>query len=454
MKENIFDSESKNKAELNQYNVNSQPSTNLNSRKQNSELINDILDLIKCYICFEPIKKPKICPNCNRFVCGPCILEWLRLSGQNICCICKINADFYDVPFMKNIKDLLDYNKILEEKKLELNEENKKLKIKINYNICKKHNKKILYYCFECNEKLCGKCAALNNNEVRKHQKHKQKVIEYSKFEKSNIMNVINLKDDIQEQLIIIKKYLEKFEESNKIQLEKDKKILDYAYMEIEKKYKIKNHTNSEHLNKLNIIKTEFETKYQYINDILQKIDSLDVPVPEFNIDEEKKNFESYKRKLAEIEIEINNNKDIEVKYFTFTFNKTYESLEKEKNIKMTITSLLPFTINFSLKLIKNEIEVNFPTSINFPQLENNLIEKKNNKIYFVPVLQINNGPYKEFFICKKEDNQGNIGVINNNIDENIVNDNSEYKLLIKLNELNKGDNQFCLYINYYYFNN
>ena len=454
MKENILDLESEDKEELNQDNVNSLSSINLNSNIQNSELINDILDLLKCYICLGLIINPKICPNCNHLACGSCIDNWKK-RGHNTCGICKMNVDYYYVPFMEKIKDILESNKTLVEKNIELNEENKKLKIKIDKIICSKHNNKVLYYCFECNEKLCGKCAALNNNEVRKHQNHKQKVIEYSKIQKSNIMNIIYLKDDIQTQLIIMKKYLEKFEETNKTQLEKDKKILDYAYKEIEKKYKIKNHTNSEYLNKLNIIRSELEKKYLYINDKLQKIDSLEDPMPEFNIDEEKKNFESYKTKMKEIEIEINKNKHIEVKYFSFTFNKTYESLEKEKDIKMSITTLIPFTINFSLKLIKNEIEVNFPTSINFPHLENNIIIEKNKKINFVPILQINNGPYKEFFICKKEKkNQDNIGIINNNIDENIVKDNSEYRLIIKLNELNKGDNQFCLYINYYYFNN
>ena len=188
---------------------------NINSSKEKEQIINEISDLIKCYICLDKIKNPKMCIFCHRLACDECIRKWL--NEKNTCGYCRhriTRFDFIDVPFMSNIKILLDYNKNLEEKKEDLEKENKKLNIKLNENRCNKHNEKILYYCINCNKKLCGKCTAFNNKEAKIHEKHK--VFEYSEIEKSKYIDIINLLENAPEKINEIDKNIEKCEEIEK----------------------------------------------------------------------------------------------------------------------------------------------------------------------------------------------------------------------------------------------
>ena len=165
---------------------------NINSNKENDQIINEISDLIKCYICLDKIKNPKMCIFCHRLACDECIRKWL--DEKNTCGFCRHRirrSDIIDIPFMSNIEILLDYNKNLEEKKEDLEKEIKKLNIELNENRCNKHNEKILYYCINCSKKLCGKCTAFNNKEVKIHEKHK--VFEYSEIEKSKYLILLIL---------------------------------------------------------------------------------------------------------------------------------------------------------------------------------------------------------------------------------------------------------------------
>lgn len=35
------------------------------------------LSFLNCYICFESLKKPKICPSCNKVACEKCLRSWV-----------------------------------------------------------------------------------------------------------------------------------------------------------------------------------------------------------------------------------------------------------------------------------------------------------------------------------------------------------------------------------------
>ena len=99
-------------------NPNLEYSNNINSSKEIIPIINEISDLIKCYICLDKIKNPKMCIFCHRLACDECIRKWL--NEKNTCGYCRhriTRFDFINIPFMSNIKILLDYNKNLEEKK-------------------------------------------------------------------------------------------------------------------------------------------------------------------------------------------------------------------------------------------------------------------------------------------------------------------------------------------------
>ena len=473
---------------------------NSNLSKNIDKIINEISDIIKCYICLDKIREPKMCQYCHRLACGRCIESWLR--EKNICGFCRhriTRYDFIKVPFMENIQLLLDNNKDLDAKREKLEDLNKKLKEEINSNRCQIHNEKILYYCINCNKKLCGKCTSFFNKEAKIHKKHK--VFEFSEIEKSNYINVINLLENMQKQMNIIKDNISNCEEIqfvNNNKLNKEKIILDIIYKEIEGNYKEKNFVIKENSKKLEKLFQNYDEKFRDINNKLQEIDSLDKPLKDFNVEEEKKYLEKYETKLLKVKenIEKVNEKNIfiEFKSFNYVFTKNIESIINEKNIKLQINN--PIEITFFIRLIKKDtFGIIFPIYLDIKK------DEKERRINFIPFIQINNKIYSEFqkekksklffydaeesikinsiedeedskdiknlvnIINFKEKNEeiNNINYINNSmiggnnniiIEDNEEKDKYEYILYIKTSDLIKGENKFDLFIYYYSFYN
>ena len=474
----------------------------IDSSKEKGKIINEITDLIKCYICLDKIKDPKMCYFCHRLACGECIRKWL--NQKNTCGFCRqrvTRLDYISVPFMANINSLLEYNKNLEEKKTNLEDLNKKLNEKINENLCNKHNEKILYYCINCNKKLCGKCTSFINKEAKIHEKHK--IFDYTELEKSKYIDIVNILENKEEKINIIDKNLEKcknIRNNDSKNLEKEKNIFSIVYNEIKNNYRTKNNINIENSKKLENIKKKYYEKCKYINDNLQNIESLDKPINDFNIEEIKKDLEKYQKEIIKIEKKINQDLDknffIELKSFNFLFNMEYDSIIKGKPINIFIDN--PFKIYFTLQIIEKDL-----LSIIFPLKIIEDIEKKERKINLIPSIQINDVLYTEFkkekvssiffdniqvqdikkneinIIEDDEDakelkkvlgnlkfNEKNINKMNNNsiieeenknkiieIDDD-ENDIYKYILSVKLSELIKGKNKFQLYIYYYYIYN
>jgi hypothetical protein len=136
----------------------------------------------------------------------------------------------------------------------------------------------------------------------------------------------------------------------------------------------------------------------------LIKIESLDKMVGNLNIDEIKKEFKNLKE--AENKIKEKNDKNIkdnaliESKSFIYNFetNKIYESLMKEKDLKIKIDTPLPITI--LLEIIREDLLlITFPVSTYIIEEKDNILNKKINLYTF---LQINNTKYVEFKKVKK----------------------------------------------------
>jgi hypothetical protein len=235
----------------------------------------------------------------------------------------------------------------------------------------------------------------------------------------------------------------------------------------------------------------QFNKELNVIANKLQKIESLDKPLANFNILQEKKNIKSSKEDLIKMEQKINNdfqkNIYVELKSFNYIFNQKYENILKEKTISINIEN--PLKINFTLELIDNDmLYIFFPISL-FIEKEI-LPNKKRIKVNLMPLLQINDR-IKEFIkekktvidnmvikninknieddeeddkeinniinsIGDKENNKNIIIEKNNNFsfDENVnENDNMEYVLTVKLNDLIKNNNnRFEFFVYYYYF--
>ena len=470
-----------------------------NNEQEKNKLINEVEDLVKCYICLGQIKEPKMCCFCHRLACGKCISLWLNVKKKcGFCCHLITRFDFIDIPFMKNIPQLINYNKNLEEKKENLEEQNKLLNKQLNDKLCNKHKEKILYYCFNCNEKLCGICTSFTNKESKIHIGHK--IFEYSEVEKSKYNEIINQMDMAKEQekkLYNKKKEYEDIQKLNEFKFEKEKQLLDEIYKQIESRYKEKNSKILEKKSNINKINKKIEEKCKAIEKHLVKIESLDKMVDNMNIDEIKKEFNNLEN--AENKIKEKDDKNIidnslfEFKSFKYNFEsqKIYESLKKEKDLKIMIDT--PLQITFFLEVIKEDmLLINFPVSISIQEKSNNTFGKKINLYTF---LQINNTKFVEFKKVKKSslfygldediENKNNNIILPNLESSNIENkfddveddkelknlvsnlksegknlivehngeENLEYRALIKLSDFKNG-NKLSLVIYYYSFYN
>ena len=448
----------------------------------------DIEDLVKCYICHGDLKSPKMCKFCHLLACSDCIRKLLEHTNKCAYCSHTITRfDFMEILFLENVQKLIDGYKYLKEKKTKSERTNEKLKKRLNFEICNKHNEKILYYCFNCNKKLCGKCTSFVNKEAKLHEFHK--IFEISEIEKTKYLDTINFLEKVKENILEMDKKIEKCEEitkNNNKKLEKEKYILNLIYKEIENNYIKKNQIISGNSEKLINIQKQFNNKLNNITNKLQEIQSLDKPITNLNINKEKKDIEKLREELLKEEQIINNdfqkNIFVEFKSFNYILNKSYENIINEKTISINIKC--PLNINFTFELINNDIlYILFPLSL-LTQKEILSIKRKI-KINLFPILHINDkikefNKEKKFIINRmiiknkkekdivndEEDNNKNINIINSinnedknknliiesNFDYNNDNDNMKYVVAVKLSDLIKGNNRFELLVYYYYF--
>jgi len=191
--------------------------------------------------------------------------------------------------------------------------------------------------------------------------------------------------------------------------------------------------------------------------------------------------------KIKENDINIIDNALIELKSFIYNFEnkKIYESLKKEKDLKIKIDTPVPIT--FFIEVIREDLLlISFPISTCIQEKNNNFTKKINLHTF----LQINNSKFVEFKKIKKsslfyefdEDNENNniilpkleSSYIENKFDDdeedkelkNLVNNikserkneiveqdekEMEYRALIKLSDFKNG-NKLSLVIYYYSF--
>ena len=295
----------------------------IEERRKENELEDDIRDNLKCYICLGKVSSPKMCNFCKRIACSACIDRWLQ--DHTFCGICKHQVtagDMISIPFLdgmstffinkidnqekkhldkykttvkskgpklipgqglmkNNSKNLahinlmnspninininsIDNNLVYNEETSEINdtEENE-----IDENICSEHGDHIGYYCIQCDKYYCGKCLVFFGEETKKHQNHF--IVQASKINDLGVTEAI-------------KEYKKLGETKNKLSeligrinlLKKEKEI---------KKYEIINIIDL--IRKYNKIKMEEEkVKYQNINSCLrsakQNLENMNMTLP------------------------------------------------------------------------------------------------------------------------------------------------------------------------------
>ena len=265
-------------SEISNINENPRFSINLSSFSSNRtwHLINNITDLIKCNICLNRLRRAKMCKFCQHLACGECVRKSLEEINQCRICHHPISMfEFIEIHFIEDVQKLIDDYKFLEEKKVNLEKINQNLNQKLNFDKCNKHNEKALYYCSNCNKKLCGICTSIFNKETKIHEFHK--VFEISEMDKTEYFDPINLLETAKEHILEENKYIKKCEEIKKdggINAEEERYILNFIYKERENNYIKKNQIISCNSEKLINIQKQFDNKLKNITNKLQEIES------------------------------------------------------------------------------------------------------------------------------------------------------------------------------------
>ena len=180
---NIFISVYKNKKNLNkklaEIQEEQKKEETIKEAKEKDNLGSEIKDTVKCYICFDKITKPKMCPCCHRIACEKCLYNWFVNLNKKKCGFCRKSTNFAEmvsVPFMDVVVDFVDKffnNKNSEEEK---NNSDKEFS-----EYCPEHKNEILYYyCLDCGKAYCKTCFVFFGEEKDKHVGHS--IIEYEKY--------------------------------------------------------------------------------------------------------------------------------------------------------------------------------------------------------------------------------------------------------------------------------
>ena len=155
-------------------------------KKQDENNKAEIKDKLKCYICMDKLRKPRVCKYCNRPACESCVLNWLR--EKHSCGFCRKKINFEETIEIPIINDIADFfiKAVYKEDDKKSNNDNDDLnnnKIfdsytqiisssKLRDDECLKHKKKYEFFCFQCNEKYCDKCLTIFNESAKIHENH------------------------------------------------------------------------------------------------------------------------------------------------------------------------------------------------------------------------------------------------------------------------------------------
>ena len=159
----------------------------IEEEKKKEEICNEenigseIKDTVKCYICFDKITKPKMCPHCHRIACEKCLHNWFINLKKNKCGYCRENANFSEmvsVPFMDAVVNFVE--KFFDKTKLSETIDKEFLEN------CPEHKNELLYYyCLDCGKPYCKTCFVFFGEEKDKHVGHS--IIEYEKYKNMSL---------------------------------------------------------------------------------------------------------------------------------------------------------------------------------------------------------------------------------------------------------------------------
>ena len=414
---------------------NSEPQNNdskKDSKLEEENLQKKFNDISKCQLCKGKIERPVMCKSCLNISCKECI-DKLLLSNRATCGFCngRVNSSSYvEVPFMEYVWKFLELyqkNKVDNENLAKTNEN---LFHDVYVEKCEIHNEKIIYYCFNCTEKLCGKCLSISNESAKIHQNHK--IYDYNKVKISEYKDLIEKIKEIKKLKIQIDK--EKFDSGRiknnvEIYYKNAKAILDNIYenyCEILNKRLLK---ISEVIEKFNELSKRIDDSITNITKFFSKIENLS---PSFK---EKINIKNALKSLENIS--LNSTDNIKIKSSCNSLNNLIKfntiTHEAKKSIDQ-LTQTKKFMVDLKISKIKIKVLFNQdePNNLTF-RIKNGYIHKNGISTIFYPILHINEKNYgifnkkSEIKKTNKKDNE------NNNFINEIKN---YYEMKINLNQI------------------
>lgn len=391
-------------------------------------------DISKCYLCLKKIEKPVMCKSCLHISCKECI-DKLVLSNRAICKFCnkRVNSSCYiEISFMENVWNFMELYKKDKKDYKNLIKENENLFNEVYVEKCEIHNEKIIYYCFNCTEKLCGKCLSISHESAKKHNNHK--IFDYNEVKISEYHELIDKIKEIKNLKIEIEKEKndsDRIKNNIKIYYKNAKGILNNIYekyCEILKKRLLK---ISEIIEKFCEISKRIDDSITSITNFLAKIENLS---PSFK---EKINIKNALKALEIISLNSKDNVKIKsscnslnnlIKFNTviYEFKKNIDQLTKTKDIIVSLDNA-----KIKIKVLYNQDVPNF---LSF-KIKNGYIHKNGKSTVFYPILHINKRNYG-IFSKKSETKKTNKKDSGNN--NNFINEIKKYyEMKISLNQIN-----------------
>ena len=330
-------------------------------KQENKELLKDetigseIKDTVKCYICFEKINKPKMCPHCHRMACEKCLYNWFVNLKKGKCGFCRFNTNFNEmisVPFMDIVVNFVE--KFFNKDKTYINNIDKELEY------CPEHENELLYYyCLDCGKAYCKTCFVFFGEEKDKHTEHS--IIEYEKYKNMSFP--------------LLKKNLDKLESNIQHVEENIKRCISYK-----NSYEHQRQVGNEFINNL---QDAFNNQMDVI------ISSID----------------NHIKKLKEYINEYNKyKKDIDNFYYIIKHKNSNSNLHQDKSCESLIIKLT--NINQHKFFSSKEIEKLSDLSKNFyiNTYQSKIGEFNHENIFLSRGLKMGNGPCELIIDNKQRD--------------------------------------------------
>ncbi|RUP51508.1 hypothetical protein BC936DRAFT_147779 [Jimgerdemannia flammicorona] len=161
-------------------------------------------DLLQCFVCYDPLRVPVLCPSCSKLACDACMRRWILKDKKCPHCRTALTIDkLIRARFVEEFQQQIAANKAKQAKEA-----------------CPTHpHKTLTYYCSRCHTPVCGDCGILGA--------HREHATSIESVQSAYTSRVSHLKSN---HILNARKVLQSFKdalaqlESNKSQLAKARK--------------------------------------------------------------------------------------------------------------------------------------------------------------------------------------------------------------------------------------